>query len=41
MGGFKLNINLFNKYIFIFKDGIKTAQKVGKTMPVHSDTVEW
>ena len=35
MGGFKSNIDLLNKYICIFKNSVKKAQKVGKTMPVH------
>ena len=36
VGGIKSNIDLLNKYICIFKNIVKKAQKVGKTMPVHS-----
>ena len=35
VGCFKSNIDLSNKYICIFRNSVKKAQKVGQTMPVH------
>ena len=36
VGGFKSNIDLINKNICIIENSVKNAQKVGKTVPVHS-----